>query len=1325
MSTQTAILLSVVALVAPTLAQTSTVHLATRANLSNSFTILETLGAGDPNALLIITPNWSPEKGTGVYVKAPLGVFYNAGKWAIFTQDQSALPESAAFNVEVFKPTANHFVHRATRGTISASAGALSTLSHPLLDGKPDAVFFVTANWNPGGQGGTYNPHPIALAYQAKLRKWAIANTDGAAMSENSSFNVVIEPGVRHAASKTNATQNYTRTELKKRSAFVLATPVFSGTLSPTGVFYSGGEWSVFTQDQSALPESVAFNLRSPELSSALLTAVTTISAEATLFTDWKFEAGGLGWKVETAYPYGPREVFAQRDWDASELPRPPSVMPLGGDYWQPLSASALLGRGGVGRGYFDSGVPRQGTRSVAWQGTVTSSEFVCGQAFMHFKVGGQPDAQVAVELQVRGAAGEAFTTVQSVRGSSADGLLQPVLWDLHSYQGRRGRIVIRDQSAVSFITADDFQFTENNKPLGVSVVAPVLWGFADTHTHPAAHLAFGGQTYWGDPTWNPAAGRTPETTLLDCTPGHGFGGTGLTGLGEGLDLVASLIGPGFAALGSGFINAGASLFGVHPAPMDTLGNVLASLPVISHDKISRLSLNAVEQSGGHGTNAGTTRAFREWPKHDSRTHQHMHEAWIKRSYDGGLRLMVAHVVETELIANLNPKPGFGPLNNRSAVERQLVWIKAMAARHSGWMEIAYTPADARRIVGQNKLALVLGVEVDHLGDFGRPGGPEATEANVRSYLNDLQRLGVRHLYSIHFADNPFGACSLYNPIFDLNHFVLTGSMHSVREGADVGVFYKSVMGMSDLFGAADRDVRRRQLRDVVRTKGLENIRLNGGLNVPMGSAMDTIFAFEDSHRADFTGNNRSHHGFVNANGLNPLGEFFLKEVIARGMILDADHLSDLALERTLTLCEAEAVGSPDGKGYPLIAGHTTFRALSLTPGDPLFDDHTNSHEGDKPERAVERIRALGGMVSPITAGKAVKSLPGSSVPNNCPDSSAAFAQQYLYGTQQMNGVGVGIASDMALNGAFGPRFGPGAGHSIAGHASPQWLLGYDHEREHYTPPIIPALATAWQPIWYGQNNPVAYRTPLTDWGGYRWEADGGYTQRERDTFCALAASFAGETPETFERKVADFWQMPVYGFLSAIGATLRDSPVTFGLGPALDGRRKWMLNVIKGLSRNAIAEISAPLLGDAFKGPDIELATLDVKQGRGPRRRDELPRRVGTPDFDYAFYFQSYQVLSKVYPQLKKVREAGRVPLERSMLGTRQFDINFDGIAHYGMLPDMLQDMKNNGMTARDFVPLFRSAEDYVQMWERCQNFTAAAKLRRVINNAAPGLGR
>jgi len=60
--------------------------------------------------------------------------------------------------------------------------------------------------------------------------------------------------------------------------------------------------------------------------------------------------------------------------------------------------------------------------------------------------------------------------------------------------------------------------------------------------------------------------------------------------------------------------------------------------------------------------------------------------------------------------------------------------------------------------------------------------------------------------------------------------------------------------------------------------------------------------------------------------------------------------------------------------------------------------------------------------------------------------------------------------------------------------------------------------------------------------------------------------------------------------------------------------------------------------------------------------------------------------------------------PLSRSFAGEeRDFDINLDGMAHYGMLPDLLQDMRNVGLTAEDLIPLFRSAYDYVQMWETC----------------------
>ena len=38
-----------------------------------------------------------------------------------------------------------------------------------------------------------------------------------------------------------------------------------------------------------------------------------------------------------------------------------------------------------------------------------------------------------------------------------------------------------------------------------------------------------------------------------------------------------------------------------------------------------------------------------------------------------------------------------------------------------------------------------------------------------------------------------------------------------------------------------------------------------------------------------------------------------------------------------------------------------------------------------------------------------------------------------------------------------------------------------------------------------------------------------------------------------------------------------------------------------------------------------------------------------------------------------------------------RDFDYNLDGLAHYGMLPDMLQDLKNVGFPPTEMAALFR----------------------------------
>ena len=51
------------------------------------------------------------------------------------------------------EPTATAFVHTAAADNIVAH---WTVISHPELDGNPDAILLVTQNWNPGGIGGTH-----------------------------------------------------------------------------------------------------------------------------------------------------------------------------------------------------------------------------------------------------------------------------------------------------------------------------------------------------------------------------------------------------------------------------------------------------------------------------------------------------------------------------------------------------------------------------------------------------------------------------------------------------------------------------------------------------------------------------------------------------------------------------------------------------------------------------------------------------------------------------------------------------------------------------------------------------------------------------------------------------------------------------------------------------------------------------------------------------------------------------------------------------------------------------------------------------------------
>jgi hypothetical protein len=81
------------------------------------------------------------------------------------------------------------FIHRATPENISANS---TFLDLPLGNDDPDAILYVTQNWNPGGGSGTYNNHPIGVWYEPSSQRWAIFNQDQEPMPEGAAFNVAV-----------------------------------------------------------------------------------------------------------------------------------------------------------------------------------------------------------------------------------------------------------------------------------------------------------------------------------------------------------------------------------------------------------------------------------------------------------------------------------------------------------------------------------------------------------------------------------------------------------------------------------------------------------------------------------------------------------------------------------------------------------------------------------------------------------------------------------------------------------------------------------------------------------------------------------------------------------------------------------------------------------------------------------------------------------------------------------------------------------------------------------------------------------------------------
>jgi hypothetical protein len=175
--------------------------------------------------------------------------------------------------------TVTHFVFTASSAD---TVGDTAYIDNPATNGQYNAMLFVTPNFDPDATCGcVYDPEPVGVWYDDTLKQWAVFNENGADMSQNESFDVLVVPLSlsNHTVFVTesigdNTVGDYTfisnSTADDNPNAKIQVTQNwdpsgFGNTYNPhpIGVFYdnAAGLWAIFNEDQAPMPTGAYFNV--------------------------------------------------------------------------------------------------------------------------------------------------------------------------------------------------------------------------------------------------------------------------------------------------------------------------------------------------------------------------------------------------------------------------------------------------------------------------------------------------------------------------------------------------------------------------------------------------------------------------------------------------------------------------------------------------------------------------------------------------------------------------------------------------------------------------------------------------------------------------------------------------------------------------------------------------------------------------------------------------------------------------------------------------------------------------------------------------------
>ena len=312
---------------------------------------------------------------------------------------------------------------------------------------------------------------------------------------------------------------------------------------------------------------------------------------------------------------------------------------------------------------------------------------------------------------------------------------------------------------------------------------------------------------------------------------------------------------------------------------------------------------------------------FQDWPAHDSLTHESSYYRWLERAWMGGLRVFVNLMVDNTALCKIYP------LKRNSCNEMETVRLEIQRIHElenyidaqeggpgEGWFRIVTNPTEARRVINDGKLAVILGIEISQLFNCNVQNDvPTCTREDIDSQLAEMHDAGIRQMELVNKFDNALAGVAGDGGVI--------GPVVNVANRGETGHFWQ----METCTGRAEAH---------------DHAQITNTGEVP---AQDSIFGAGFTLFGVPSGTAPIYPAppHCNTRGLTDLGAYLLRKMIKRKMIFDPDHMSVLARDQGLELMKA--------KDYSGVV---------------------SSHSWSTPD-SFPKIYELGGFIAPYAGGSA------------------------------------------------------------------------------------------------------------------------------------------------------------------------------------------------------------------------------------------------------------------------------------------------------------------------------------------------------------------